>query len=319
MIAVRIAGRLGRGGGPILFFSPFRRFESPVLQIEEGDHAHKSVAMQAAPGSPFEVIEAKFLLELLMGLLAEPPRLDGGGEDFQRRLGRQVREVVLVLACRTALAHEPDLLLAWEVLVRPFSSAGRGAVRDANPHRRERGSERALGTTPPCDGPPSLKSEHLVRRNRPDVWDGPLARTSARRHGPGEPDLDCEGSRQPTSGRAARARAGSRCCCRMRHRRARRQSGPQHPTANRARREQSRTWTCAAAPAPAHLPWPGGRDPRSRPPADRAAARAAPAPPDERALATPGSGSSPACPARSHIAAPPQPNACPSSAAPCRQ
>ena len=75
--------------------------------------------MQAAPGSPFEVIEAKFLLELLMGLLAEPARLNGGGEDFQRRLGRQVREVVLVLAC---LAQEPDLLLAWEVLVRPFSS-----------------------------------------------------------------------------------------------------------------------------------------------------------------------------------------------------
>jgi hypothetical protein len=53
-----------------------------VLQIEEGDHTHESVAMQTAPGSPFEVIEAKFLLELLMGLLAEPARLDGGSEDF---------------------------------------------------------------------------------------------------------------------------------------------------------------------------------------------------------------------------------------------
>ena len=112
------------------------------------------------PGSPFEVIEAKFLLELLMGLLAEPARLDGGGEDFQRRLG-QVREVVLVLACRTALAHEPDLFVAWEVLVRPFSGAGRGAVGDADPHRGEGGPERALGAAPPCDGPPSLKAEHL--------------------------------------------------------------------------------------------------------------------------------------------------------------
>ena len=114
-----------------------------------------------------------------------------------------------MLACRTALAHEPDLLVAWEVLVRPFSSAGRGAVRDANPHRRERGSERALGTTPPCDGPPSLKAEHLVRRNRPDVWDGPLARTSARRHGPGEPDLervDLLSARDPDSPRQAALR-----------------------------------------------------------------------------------------------------------------
>lgn len=73
--------------------------------------------------------------------------------------------------------------------MRPVSGAGRGAVGDANPHRREQGPERAPGATPPGNGPPSSKSEHLVRRNRPDVWDGPLARTPARRHGPGEPDL----------------------------------------------------------------------------------------------------------------------------------
>src|SRR5829696_3248119 len=61
----------------------------------------------------------------------------------------------------------------------------------------------------PCDGPPSLKSEHLVRRNRPDVWDGPLARTSARRYGPGEPDLervDLLSARDPDSPRQAALR-----------------------------------------------------------------------------------------------------------------
>jgi hypothetical protein len=30
-MAVRIAGRLGCGGGPMMLFSPFCRFEAPVL------------------------------------------------------------------------------------------------------------------------------------------------------------------------------------------------------------------------------------------------------------------------------------------------
>ena len=70
MMAVRIAGRLGCGGGPMILFFPFRRFEAPVLEVEEGDHGHEGVPVQAAPGSPLEVIEAKFFLELLVRLLA---------------------------------------------------------------------------------------------------------------------------------------------------------------------------------------------------------------------------------------------------------
>ena len=51
-----------------------------MLEVEEGDHAHEGVAMQAAPRSTLEVIKTKFLFELLMGLLAQPPRLDGRRE-----------------------------------------------------------------------------------------------------------------------------------------------------------------------------------------------------------------------------------------------
>ena len=43
------------------------------------DHCHESVTVKALPGSPFEVIEAEFLFQLLMRLLADPSRLDGGG------------------------------------------------------------------------------------------------------------------------------------------------------------------------------------------------------------------------------------------------
>ena len=56
------------------------------------------------------MVEAEFLLELLMRLLTDPPRLDRGGEPLERGLGRQVRQVVFLLSGRPALADEPDLV-----------------------------------------------------------------------------------------------------------------------------------------------------------------------------------------------------------------
>ena len=49
-----------------------------MLQEGEGEHCHERMAVETLPGSPFEVIEAKFLFQLLMGLLANPSCLDGG-------------------------------------------------------------------------------------------------------------------------------------------------------------------------------------------------------------------------------------------------
>jgi hypothetical protein len=40
-----------------------------VLQKGEGEHRHECMAVKAWPGSPFEVVEPKFLFQLLMGLL----------------------------------------------------------------------------------------------------------------------------------------------------------------------------------------------------------------------------------------------------------
>jgi hypothetical protein len=41
------------------------------------------VTMETMPGSTLEVIETEFLLELLMGLFADPSRLDRGGERLE--------------------------------------------------------------------------------------------------------------------------------------------------------------------------------------------------------------------------------------------
>ena len=78
------------------------------MQEGVGDHGHQAVAMQTCPRPPFEVVEAELFLELLMRLLADPTCLDGAGEHLQRRLRRQVGEIVFALAVRTVLSDQPD-------------------------------------------------------------------------------------------------------------------------------------------------------------------------------------------------------------------
>src|SRR3954451_24470955 len=90
----RIAGRLGRGGGPgsggvPTLFPP----EPQVLEEGEGELAQQGVGVQAAPGAPLEVVEAELVLHLLVHLLANPASLDRGGQDLERRVGRMVCHV----------------------------------------------------------------------------------------------------------------------------------------------------------------------------------------------------------------------------------
>ena len=80
------------------FFSPPRCFEAAVLQEGEGEHCHERMAVETLPGSPFEVIEAKFLFQLLMGLLANPSCLDGGRQGTQTGRCRQIGEMVFLFA-----------------------------------------------------------------------------------------------------------------------------------------------------------------------------------------------------------------------------
>ena len=112
----RMAGRLGRGGGPgsggvPALFPP----EPQVLEEGEGELAQERVVVQAAPAPTLEVVQPQLLLELLVHLLAHPARLDQGGQGLERRVGRKVGQVVLALAGGAMLADEPRLL-AGQVL-----------------------------------------------------------------------------------------------------------------------------------------------------------------------------------------------------------
>ena len=86
-IACLTAGMLCCGGGsPILFF-PSRCFEAAGLEKGVGDHGHQGVSVEPSPGSTFEVVEAEFLLELLMRLLTDSSGLDRRGEHLEARIG----------------------------------------------------------------------------------------------------------------------------------------------------------------------------------------------------------------------------------------
>ena len=63
----------------ILFFPPCC-FEATILEEGVCDHRHERMTMQALPGAALEVVETEFFLQLLMSLLANPSRLDGGRE-----------------------------------------------------------------------------------------------------------------------------------------------------------------------------------------------------------------------------------------------
>jgi hypothetical protein len=87
-MAWRIAGRVGWGGGPAILFSPSGLFKALGLEEGECDHAHQGVSVQPGPGSPLEVVETEFFLQLLMRLFADPTRLDGTGQLLEWCVGR---------------------------------------------------------------------------------------------------------------------------------------------------------------------------------------------------------------------------------------
>ena len=96
-MACLMAGMLGCGGGPEILFFPSRCFEAAGLEEGVGDYRHQRVSMQSRPGSTFEVVEPKLLLELLVGLFTDPSGLDRGSERLDGGIGRQVRHIVFLL------------------------------------------------------------------------------------------------------------------------------------------------------------------------------------------------------------------------------
>src|SRR5262245_7137692 len=109
-MAWRTADKVGCGGGPVILFFPPYCFEPTILQERIGNHRHQCMAMEALPGSALEVVKTKFFFHLLVHLLANPTRLDGGCQCAQVCLRRQVGEIVFLLSRHPVFADKPSLV-----------------------------------------------------------------------------------------------------------------------------------------------------------------------------------------------------------------
>src|SRR5215510_3317361 len=109
-MAWRTAGKVGCGGGPLILFFPPCCCEPAMLEEGVSDHRHKRMSVKALPGSSLEVVKTKFFFHLLVSLLANPTRLDGGCEGAQVGLRWQVGEIVFLLSRHPVFADEPSLV-----------------------------------------------------------------------------------------------------------------------------------------------------------------------------------------------------------------
>ena len=179
--ARRTAGRPGDGGGPGTWGFVFPRprpglpGEAQVLHEGVGDAAHQRVPVQPGPGPAFEVAEPQLALQLLVGLLAYPARLDGGRQRPHRGARWQVGQAVFALARRTPLADQPGFLARQEPIVGPGCAIG-----NPDADGREPGLELALGALPPGHAPPGQCGQRVLGGPRLLVRHG-LARTSCQR------------------------------------------------------------------------------------------------------------------------------------------
>ena len=163
----RASGSVGRGGGPRATRRGLFPPEPHGWQEGERDLAQQRVVVQAAPGAPLVVVETKFLLELLVRLLAAPARLDGRRELLEGGVRRVAGEVELALARGAVLAHEPALLAGQVLSTRRLRPVG-----DAHATRAERSPQRPLRA-----GAPRQRAERRVG------WVGEQRRRRAARFG----------------------------------------------------------------------------------------------------------------------------------------
>ena len=90
-----------------VYFLLGKHWPASALQTAKRNHGLQSMMVQPYPGSAFVVVQAEFILEVLMRLFAHPAGLDHTYQRLARHASRMVAEIILALAVRTPLAHLP--------------------------------------------------------------------------------------------------------------------------------------------------------------------------------------------------------------------
>ena len=136
-----------------------------MLQEGEGEHRHECMAVKALPGPPFEVVEPKFLFQLLMGLLANPSRLDGGSQGTQVGVRWQVVEIVFLLSRHPVFADKPSLV-PGQMLLALVPDPLWWSVGDPYLDSGETSLELSFRAGAPTDGAPFGVGQHILGRYR---------------------------------------------------------------------------------------------------------------------------------------------------------
>ena len=136
-----------------------------MLEEGVGDYRHERVPVQALPGSALEVIEAEFFFHLLVSLLANPSRLDGGRQGVQIRLCRQVGEIVFLLSRYPAFADEPSLI-PWQMLLTFVPDPLWWSVGDPHADSGETSLQLSFGAGAPTDVLPPGVGQYFFGRHR---------------------------------------------------------------------------------------------------------------------------------------------------------
>ena len=109
--------------------------------------------MEALPGAALEVVETEFFFQLLVSLLANPSRLDGGSQGAQLGLRRQVGEMVFLLSRHPVFADEPSLL-PGQMLLTLVPNPLRWSVGDPHANSSKTSLELSFRAGAPTDGVP---------------------------------------------------------------------------------------------------------------------------------------------------------------------
>ena len=136
-----------------------------MLEESVSNHGHERVAVEALPGSPLEVVETQFFFQLLVSLLANPSRLDGGRQGAQVGLRRQVGEIVFLLSRHPVFADEPGLL-PGQMLLALVPDSLWWSVCYAHTDGGKTSLELSFRTGAPTDVLPCGIGQHVFSRHR---------------------------------------------------------------------------------------------------------------------------------------------------------
>src|ERR1700751_443446 len=121
--------------------------------------------MKAVPRPSLEMVEPKFLLQLLMSLFTDPSCLHHRSQAAQVHLGRQLGKIIFLLPGCAVLADEPRFV-AWQMLLTLIPYSLRRSVGGAHTDSSKSGFQPTFRPAAPAHSFPLGAGQHVFGRDR---------------------------------------------------------------------------------------------------------------------------------------------------------